>query len=272
MAWVGDRLDPEQVKAYITNGLHANFKIRDRIHPDAKFIGVTAVFTQDRLTAVNPVHTGCWINHVITATGIDGETTGTAGGSASTTFNIPNTPGLGSSGIGSGVVIPADQRDALIPRHRIEAFVEFTVTIEDDSGETIVRMDPIRHTQQVMVIDPDEPIVRVTDDPHAAREIIAGCEIEPIVGIRSEGRPAYARNSYGEFTIYFTAPPEAVAGTLYLRTSSGEELKAAPLNLAPSSGTQGVGGMTIQANEDETQRIGLIERIIADGRRSAVKC
>lgn len=266
MAWVGDRLDPEQARAYISNGQQAQVRIRDRLHPATKAVGVSSTFSFDRMTAINPVQTGLRLDRSISTMRINGIEVRKSGAMSRSQLIIPDRSSGGSTGMGNTVPIPDAVRATLAPGQRAEVFVEFTFALKAEAGEVITIPDPVRYTQTVIILDPDEPIVRVVDDPDAAARLIAGCEIEPIVSIRTEGRSEYGRNSYGDFSIYFNAPPKAVAGTLSLRTKSGEELGITPFSLAPSSGTHGVGGMTIHANENQPQRLRLIERIIADGR------
>lgn len=264
-AWVADRLSPEQIRAYVTNGQQVEVYIRDRMHADMKFIGVSTTFTFDRITAVNPVQTGLNIERAMSSSGINGVIVRGTGAMMRSQFNIPSSGFGGSTGVTNSIPISVNVSDWLSPGDQIRVFIEFSYTLKDEAGDLVTHAGPIRFEQTVTILEPDEPIVRVIEDPAAAKQIIGGCEIDPIVALNPEARSMSQKNTHGEFTIYFTAPSKAIAGTLNLRTEDGEEVEANPLSLAAATSTMGIGGMTIFAREDEPERLRIIEQIVAAG-------
>ena len=275
-----NKLGEEQLAQFLQNGHLIEMWLRDRIRAGDSYVSYWCEQTLSRTSALNRADTGFMLRVANTASGVkfDGqehENVQIRGGMLSSGFMIPRAGSYGSSATGSGVMIPSSVRDRLKAGDTFELWMDVQLTLESRIDDTVIEADPIRFTQSVTVVGDEDPIVRVVDDPSAAKRVREGISIEPIT-IR-DVQPM-AVSSYREFaytSILFTAKPRAIAGTLYLRRHAGGEMfkvaslaslaKPVDMKQSPTPLISHSHQITIQINTEDQERVKAFERVTSDG-------
>lgn len=275
LAWSTQRMSDEQKGRFARNGIRIKVWIRDRLQAGERSVGLWVDFTGDRASGINMYKTPYDLRHAIVVTGgtHDQERWSLPGGAAtSSSFIIPANGPTGTSGLGSGVQVSKSIAELLRPGDALEVFVELQSTLVSTSDASEIPTEPIRFTQRVTVVGPDEPIVEVVKDPMSAKQLLEGTSISPILGLRADAPDRQAYDDAGGFALNFTQRPRAIAGTLSLRHHLGGELfEATTLNVVATPKLTGQGiwnfmsGHSISIDPNDHERNALYQRVTRDG-------
>ena len=280
LAIQNNKLTKDQLAAFVRNGSGVKMWLRERIRVGDSYVSYWCQQSMSRMTAQTRFDTGFMLSISNSSSGVTFESQEhqneqTRGGMMGTSFIIPRVGSFGTSATGSGVTIPAEVRDQLEAGDTFELWMDVQLTLTSRTDDTTIEAEPIRFTQTVTVVGADEPIVRVVDDPPAAKRTRENMSIEPIVLRNVQNAGSSGRLEFARTSIQFTAKPRAISGTLYLRRHTrGELFEAAtvtslaqPVDMTqnPVPQIRHSNQITIQIDMNDWERIEAFERVTSDG-------
>ncbi len=280
LAIQNNKLTKDQLAAFVRNGSNIMMWLRERIRVGDPYVSYWCQENSGRTSALTRADTGFMLSISNSSSGVTFEgqqhqNAQTRGGMMGSAFVLPRAGSFGSSATGSGVMIPAEVRDRLEPGDTFELWMDVQLTLTSRVNDTTIEAEPIRFTQTVTVVGADEQIVRVVDDPPAAKRTRENMSIEPIVLRNVQADGSSGMREFASTAVHFTAKPMAVSGTLYLRRHTGGELfeaatvssQAQPVDMTqtPIPQIRHSHQITIQIDTEDRERIEAFERVTSDG-------
>jgi hypothetical protein len=280
LAWQGQHLSDEQMIRFAVNGAPIQVWLRDRIRIGDAYVSYLIEQRNTRASGLNRMQTGFMLSISTLQSGIitDGVEIPNrygGGGSSSSSFAISRFGSSGSSSSGSGVMIPSPQREQLRSGDEFTVYMDVQLTLRSQTDDYEIKAEPVRFEQRVRVVGEDEPIVRVIDDPLAAKQVREGLSIEPFIGLTLDSIDRYQGQEHVSSQLTFTAKPRAVAGKLYFRHHIDGELFEAgsfsttahviDLNQTPVPQISHMHQVQVRIDQDDPERMEAFERITRDG-------
>ncbi len=229
-------MSDEQMLQYLRNGMDIGVVIRDRVHQGASSVSMNHTMAYGRISAVNFNSTGSMYTVKATSGGVVGEEPrpmGTNGGMTTNLF-IPNRVNAMNMRT-DGKVEPTGVGFDVEPGTSVMVFVEYQLILR---GIGVV--GTYRTEQPVLVVEPDEAIVPILNDPTMAQAI---CESIVISHVRVlEEIPEQADNfglSVLAFKVNYDGLPASIALNVFLDLSDGELIKIGKLVQQGPSETKG---------------------------------
>lgn len=229
-------MSDEQMLQYLRNGMDIGVVIRDRVHQGASSVSMNHTMAYGRISAVNFNSTGSMYTVKATLGGVVGEEPrpmGTNGGMTTNLF-IPNRVNAMSMRT-DGKVEPTGVGFDVEPGTSVMVFVEYQLILR---GIGVV--GTYRTEQPVLVVEPDEAIVPILNDPTMAQAI---CESIVISHVRVlEEIPEQADNfgmSVLAFKVNYDGLPASIALNVFLDLGDGKLIKIGKLVQQGPSETKG---------------------------------
>lgn len=274
LAWRSNRLNEKQIAQFVRNGIVSEVVMRDRYRVGDQLIRGDVIFAQTRLKVLTLYRTGFMHHLSITRVGgiFQGEEWQTmAGGSARMELMLP--PRAGGAGVllGSSISVPPEIEQLMQPGDEFEVFIEFMSELKHMSDGSIIETLPTRFTHMIAVLESDDLLVDVHDDPSIVQSVRTNCTITPFFGIK-QGISSTQLKPVAQSSIIFTNLLHGVAGRVYLRNhTDGELFEAGWLtqngltNLKPGREQRVAHAITLLINEWEEDQYEAFQRVTRDG-------
>jgi len=256
----------EQMLQYLRNGMEVEIEVRDRVHAGDQRVDVEYTVSSVRMSALNFRTTGYWYTVRPSAAGVVGEAGQFIGehGGLSTNFMISNRTG-GSRWSQKFAVVPTGIGFGVQPGSVVEVYAECELSFRGLGVAQTYRTD-----QPVLVIDRDEPVVPMFDDPLLAQSL---CESFRISAVRVLEEIPEQNDNFGmqvlAMRIKYDGLPASIALNAYIDLGDGEIIIIGQLvQQGPSetTGSQASWVMKPYEKRDSTRYAEVIARMIERGR------
>jgi len=239
VACVERYMSGEQLKQYMLLGVSSDVLIRDRVHQGAKKVDALMKITPARINAITGGYTGYSVSRKWVADGVVDQRarkwSSSFGPSALVSApnggwwtNSASTPIVPTGGalngkVGSKLVVYAEY-DLILSAASDQYPASLNIPAQELEDELVLGRFRVEH--EVEIIDRDEPIVPVVDDPELARRTSEAMGISTIRLIKVLPEPeAGGRTTVLSMSTHSLNLPTNIAFRAYARLDDGQEIR-----------------------------------------------
>ena len=243
------QMSDTHIQTYIYQGINMDVVIRERVHQNASSVVTEIVFSQGRIHAINSGgNTGYSTRVKITAGGIVGEPVSSFPYPSGFTFGV-RIPRQYSNTTGSSMGEIQATGDGFSGEigSMAKIYLEYDIILErpvdgdgNERAEIVIGHDRVDH--EMMIIDPNDPLVPTIHDPELAQRVTQALFIMPIRIQEHLPDPLTSWPPVMAISTQANELPETIAMRVYLRLDDGKEILISRwIAKGPSTGSVGSG-------------------------------